>query len=89
VIELALRGLHFRDVGMGKADRIGLELTLGRSIAFDLWQPRDSVTSKATMKGRAHQMRDGRLQSVEAIVEPQQGMPSVGDHGLSLDRKGG
>jgi hypothetical protein len=72
-----------------EADRIGLELALGRSFALDLRQPRDSMTLKATMKGRARQMRNGRLQSVEAIVERQQRMPSEGDdHGLFLDRQG-
>jgi hypothetical protein len=35
---------------------------------------------KATMQRRAGQMRDRRLQSVEAVVERQQGVPSEGDH---------
>jgi hypothetical protein len=35
------------------------------------------------VKRRARQMRNGRLQSVETIVERQQSMPSKGDdHGL-------
>jgi hypothetical protein len=37
------------------------------------------------VKGRARQMQDGRLQSVQAIVERQQSMPSEGDNdGLFL-----
>ena len=88
-IELALRRLHFGDVDVEEADRIGLELALGRSFAFDLRQPRDSMTLEATMKGRARQVRNGRLQSLKAIVERQQRMPSEGDdHGLFLDGQG-
>jgi len=62
-IELALRGQHFGDVEVEESDRVGLELALGRSFARDLRQPRDSMTLKATMKGRARQMRNGRLQA--------------------------
>jgi hypothetical protein len=88
-IELALRRLHFGDVDVEEADRIGLELALGRSFALDLRQPRDSMTLEATMKGRARQMWNGRLQSVEAIVERQQRMSSKGDdHSLFLDGQG-
>jgi hypothetical protein len=44
------------------------------------------MTLKATMKGRARPMRNGRLQSIEAIVERQQGVSSEGDdHRLFLD----
>src|SRR5271163_2458807 len=61
------------------ADRIGLELALRRSFAFDLGQPRDPVALQTPVKGRARQMRDGGLQSVQAVVERQQSMPSEGD----------
>jgi hypothetical protein len=38
------------------------------------------------MKGRARQMRDGRLQGVKAVVERQQRMPSErNDDSLFLD----
>ena len=40
-IELALGGSNLRDVDMEIADRIGLELPLGRGLAFDLGQPSD------------------------------------------------
>ena len=41
---------------------------------------------EAAMQRRVRQMRDGRLQSVKAIIERQQRMPSKGDdHGLLLD----
>src|SRR6202044_1171528 len=80
---------HFGDVDGEEADRIGLELALGRSFALDLRQPRDSMTLEATMKGRARQMWNGRLQSVEAIVMRPQRMRSKGaDHSLFLDGQG-
>jgi hypothetical protein len=61
-------------------------IAIGRSFALDLRQPRNSMTLKATMKGRAGQMRNRRLQCVEAIVERQQGVPSEGDdHGFFLN----
>ena len=42
------------------------------------------------MQRRARQMRDGRLQSVKAIIERQQRMPSKGDdHCLLLDGQDG
>jgi hypothetical protein len=72
------------------ADRIGLELALGRSFAFDLRQARDPMALEAAMQRRARQVRDGRLQSVKAIIERQQRMPSKGDdHGLLLDGQDG
>ena len=43
------------------------------------------MTLQAAMQRRARQVRDRRLERVEAIVERQQGMPSEGDHhGLFL-----
>ena len=70
------------------ADRIGLELALGRSFAFDLRQARDPMALEAAMQRRARQMRDGRLQSIKAVVERQQSMPPEGDdYGLFLDRQ--
>jgi hypothetical protein len=37
------------------------------------------VALQTAMEGGARQMREGRLQGVEAVVERQQGMPSEGD----------
>jgi putative transposase len=79
-IELALGGLHFGDVDVEIANRIGLKLALGRSFAFDLRQARDPMALEAAMQRRARQVRDGRLQSIETVVERQQGVPSEGDH---------
>ena len=55
------------------------ELALGRGFAFDLRQPGDPMALQTAMQRRARQVRNGRLQSVEAVVERQQGMPSEGD----------
>jgi hypothetical protein len=79
-IELALSGSDLGEVDMEIADRIGLELVFRRSFAFDLRQSRDSMALEAAMQRRARQMRDRRLQCVEAVVERQQGMPPEGDH---------
>ena len=79
-IELALGGSNLGDVDMEISDRVSLELALGRSFAFDLWQPRDSMALEATMQRRARQMRNGGLKRVEAVVERQQRMPPEGDN---------
>ena len=57
------RGPNFGDVDMEVADRIGLELALGRRFAFDLRQARDAVALQAAMQRRARQ--DAEL-SIEA-----------------------
>jgi hypothetical protein len=70
---------------MKVADRIGLEFAFGGGFAFQLGQPRDPVALQAPMQRRARQMRDGGLQSVQAVVERQQSMPSeCNDDGLFL-----
>jgi hypothetical protein len=84
-VELALRSSNLGDVDMEIADRVGLELALGRGFAFDLRQPRDPMALKASMQRRAPQMRNRRLKRVEAVVERQQRMPSeCNDDGLFL-----
>jgi hypothetical protein len=84
-VELALRGSNLGDVDMKIADRISLEFAFGRGFAFDLGQPGDPVALQTPVKGRARQMRDGGLQSVQAVVKRQQSMPSeCNDDGLFL-----
>jgi hypothetical protein len=84
-VELALRSSNLGDVDMKLADRIGLEFAFGGGFAFDLGQPRDPVALQAALQRRARQMRDGWLQSVQAVVERQQSMPSkCNDDGLFL-----
>jgi hypothetical protein len=49
-IEFAFGGLHFGDVDVKEADRIGLELLLRRLVAFDVRQAADPVSLKAAMQ---------------------------------------
>jgi hypothetical protein len=49
-MEPALRGSDLGDVDMEIADRIDLELALGRGFAFDLGQPRDPMAPQAAMQ---------------------------------------
>ena len=78
-IKLAFRGAHFSDVDVKVADRVGLEFLLGGLVAFDIRQSADPVALQAAMQRRTGQVRNGRLQGVEAIVERQQSMPTERD----------
>ena len=49
-IELAFSGLHFSDVDMKVADWVALEDFLRGFVAFDLRQPRDTVSLETTMQ---------------------------------------
>lgn len=68
-VELALFGANFGNVDMEIADRIGFELLADGLVAFDVGKFGDAVPLEATMQGRACQMRNGRLQRVESVVE--------------------
>ena len=68
-VELALRGSYFGQVDVEEADRIGVELLPERSVALDLWQAADAVAFQAPMKGRACELRDRGLKSIETVVE--------------------
>jgi hypothetical protein len=82
-VELALRSSNLGEVDMKIPARIGLEFAFGRGFAFDLRHPGDPVALQTPVKGRARQMRDGGPQSVQAVVEWQQSMPSeCNDDGL-------
>ena len=85
-IEPTLRGLYFGDIDMEITDRIGLELPLRVLLSFLA----DAVALQAPMQRRPRQVRDGRLQGVEAIVERQQRMATEShDDRLVLDREDG
>ena len=49
-IELAFGGLHLGDVDMEVADRVALELLLGRLVALDLGQAADAVALQTAMQ---------------------------------------
>ena len=78
-VKLALFGAHFGDVDVKVADRVGFELALGRSLAFDVRQLRDAVPPQAAMQGGAAEVWDGGLQGIETVVEWQQRVPAEGD----------
>jgi hypothetical protein len=54
---------------MEKADRMGFERPPRLFVAFHLRQSADPVALQTRMERRAPQMRDGRLQGVEAVVK--------------------
>jgi hypothetical protein len=78
----SLTALRRREI----ADRVGLELRLGGFVAVNVRQARDAVTLQAAVQPRPRQVRDRRLQGIEAIVQRQERMLAEGDDdGLVLD----
>ena len=78
-VELALLGANLGDVDVEVADRVALEGLFGGLVTGDLRQTADAVALEAAMQGRPGQVRDGRLQGIEAVVERQQRMLAEGD----------
>jgi hypothetical protein len=56
------------------ADRVGLELALYALAVLDVRKPRDAVPLQAAVQGRASQVWDRRLKSIQAVIERQQRM---------------
>ncbi|KFI33871.1 hypothetical protein CG51_10520 [Haematobacter missouriensis] len=84
-IELTFGGLHLGDIDMAGADGVALEALPFRFVAIHVRQARYPVALKATMQGRACQMRKIWLQSIEAVIQWQQRMPPEGhDHRFLL-----
>jgi hypothetical protein len=75
-IEPALRGTHLSQIDVEIADRVALELLPSGLAAVHFRQPADAVPFQTAMQRRAGQVREGRLQSIEAIIEGQQSMPA-------------
>ena len=69
---------------MKEADRIALEALAFRLVTLDIRQAGDAVPLEASMQRRSGQMRDRRLQCVEAVVQRRQGMPAKRDDGRLL-----
>ena len=70
------------------ADGIGLKDLLRRLVGFDLWQAGDVVPLQAPAERRAGEVREGGLESVEAVIQRQQGVaPEGDDDGLLLGRE--
>jgi len=83
-VKLAFGGLHLSDIDVKEADRIALEALALRLVTLDVRQAGDAVPLEASMQRRSGQMRDRRLQCVEAVVQRQQGMPAERDDGRLL-----
>ena len=66
-VELAVLGPDLGDVDVEIADRIGFEL-LARFGALDIGQATDVVTLEQPMQAGTGEMRDRRLECVEAII---------------------
>ena len=89
-VELALFRADFGDVDVEVADRISLELLAPGAVALHVRQTRDPMPLQTTVQRRAGQLRDGRLQGIEAVVERQQRMPTKGnDNSFLLKGKNG
>jgi len=86
-MELAFLGAHLGDVDMDIADRIVAEPLL-RLLALHAGQPVDAVALEQPVQAGAGQVRDGRLQRIETVVQRQQCVLAEGDdHRLLLPRK--
>jgi hypothetical protein len=77
-VELGFGSPYFSQIDMEETDGIAIKPLGFRLAAFDLRQAADSMTKKATMQGRAGQMRDGGPQSVETVIQRKQGLPAEG-----------
>lgn len=78
-VELAFLGADLCDVDVEIANWIGLELAPGEWLcALRSWQPRDSVALEAAVQQRAGQVRQRRLQGIQAVVQQQQRVPAKG-----------
>ena len=49
-MKLAFCGSHFGNIDMEVANRIGLELLLWSLVAFNIWQPFNTMALKAAMQ---------------------------------------
>lgn len=54
------------------ANRVGLELIADRPFAFHFRQSGDTVTLETAMQRGASQLRNRRLQGIQAVIEEQQ-----------------
>jgi hypothetical protein len=87
-MQLALFGPHLGDIDVEVADRVALELLLCRPVALDIGQTTNAMALQAAMQRRSRQVRDRRLQRVEAVVERQQSVaPERDDDRLFLRRQ--
>ncbi len=88
--ELALSGADLGDVDVDVADGVTRKALLLGLVAVDLGQSADAVTFQTAMQRGPGQVRDRRLQTIEAVVEREQRVPSESDDDrLLLEREHG
>ena len=68
-IELSLSSLHFGDIDMEEVDRLDLELLFGDFLTPDIGQASDAMALQTAMQRRPRQVRNVRLQCIEAIIK--------------------
>ena len=66
-----------RDVKV--AERVALELAPHRPVTIHLGSPRQAVALQTAVQRRAGQVRQARLQGIQAVVERQQRVAAIGD----------
>jgi hypothetical protein len=71
-VQLALFSPHLGDIDVEVADRVALERLLRGPVAFNIGQPADAMALQAAVQRRPRQVRDRRLQGIEAVIERQQ-----------------
>lgn len=87
-VELAFGGSHFGEIDMKVADRIRFEFAFFWFVAFDLRQSGDAMALQAAVERRPGQLRNGWLESVEAVIEWQKSALAKGDdNGFLFKRK--
>ena len=88
-VEFSLLGADLCQIDMEVTDGIGFELLAGRAGCIEMGQPADAVALEATVKGGAGELRDGGLESVEAVIKGQERVLAKGhDDGLLLASQG-
>lgn len=65
-------GLHLGDVDMEESDGVVLKFLALRLVSLDIRQARNAVSLQAPMQSLSCQVRDGRLQGIETIIQRQQ-----------------
>ena len=78
-VELAPLGPDLGNVELKEADGVGLEALADRLVAIGLGQAGDAVALEAAMQRRARQVRDGRLEGIEAVIQRQKGVMAEGN----------
>ena len=82
--ELAFGSAKLGNVDMKVADGIALQFLLAWFVSFHLQQQSYAAALQAAMQRRSHQVWDGQLQSIEAVIKRQNGITADGDDDRSL-----